>query len=111
MREQDDPVHARRGIDDPGHVREELDVRARRGVPPPTRTPTQPCPAPRASLSCAPLNGHIVAIGGGTFLTDDPDPRLDAFILALTGTPRPSVCYLGTAGGDHERGRTSSTGP
>jgi dipeptidase E len=50
------------------------------------------------------VNGHIVAIGGGTFLTDDPDPRLDAFILALTGKARPNVCYLGTAGGDHERG-------
>ena len=46
-----------------------------------------------------------MAIGGGTFLTDDRDPRLDAFILGLTGKERPSVCYLGTAGGDHERGR------
>ncbi len=51
------------------------------------------------------MSGHVVAIGGGTFETDDPDPRLDAFILALTGKARPSVCYLGTAGGDHERGR------
>jgi hypothetical protein len=34
------------------------------------------------------VRGHIVAIGGGTFLTDDPDPRLDAFILALTGKAR-----------------------
>jgi dipeptidase E len=50
------------------------------------------------------LSGHVVAIGGGTFLTDDPDPRLDAFILRLTGKPRPRVCFLGTAGGDHERG-------
>jgi peptidase E len=50
------------------------------------------------------VNGHVVAIGGGTFLTDDPDPRLDAFILALTGKARPRICYLGTAGGDHERG-------
>ena len=49
------------------------------------------------------MNGHIVAIGGGTFLTDDPDPRLDAFILALAGKARPSVCYLGTASGDHDR--------
>ena len=46
-----------------------------------------------------------MAIGGGTFLTDDPDPRLDAFILALTGRARPRVCYLGTAAGDQERGR------
>jgi dipeptidase E len=51
------------------------------------------------------VNGHIVAIGGGTFLTDDPDPRLDAFILGLTGRARPRVCFLGTASGDSERGR------
>ena len=50
------------------------------------------------------MTGQIVTIGGGTFLTDDPDPRLDAFILALAGKPRPRICYLGTAGGDHERG-------
>jgi dipeptidase E len=50
------------------------------------------------------VNGHVVAIGGGTFLTDDPDPRLDAFILGLSGKPRPAVCYLGTASGDHDRG-------
>jgi dipeptidase E len=50
------------------------------------------------------VNGQIVAIGGGTFLTDDPDPRLDAFILALTGKPRPAICYLGTASGDREQG-------
>ena len=41
------------------------------------------------SLSCPLVNGHIVAIGGGTFLTDDPDPRLDAFILALAGKRAP----------------------
>jgi dipeptidase E len=44
--------------------------------------------------------GDIVAIGGGTFLTDDPDPRLDAFILGLAGPACPKVCYLGTAKGD-----------
>jgi dipeptidase E len=56
------------------------------------------------SLSSAAVSGHIVAIGGGTFLTDDPDPRLDAFILSLTGKARPSVCYLGTAAGDSHGG-------
>jgi peptidase E len=50
------------------------------------------------------VKGAVIAIGGGTFLTDDPDPRLDAFILGLTGKPRPRVCYVGTAGGDSERG-------
>jgi peptidase E len=44
--------------------------------------------------------GDIVAIGGGTFLTDDPDPRLDAFVLGLARRARPRVCYLGTAKGD-----------
>lgn len=39
----------------------------------------RPCPAPGLSLSSAPVTGHIVTIGGGTFLTDDPDPRLDAW--------------------------------
>jgi dipeptidase E len=50
------------------------------------------------------VTGQIVAMGGGTFLVEDHDPRIDAFILSLTGRPRPRVCYLGTAGGDHERG-------
>jgi dipeptidase E len=50
------------------------------------------------------VTGQIVVIGGGTFLTGDRDPRLDAFTLALTGKPRPQICYLGTAGGDSERG-------
>lgn len=45
-----------------------------------------------------------MAIGGGTSLTDDRDPRLDAFILGLAGKARPRVCYLGTASGDQERG-------
>jgi dipeptidase E len=49
------------------------------------------------------VSGQIVAIGGGTFLTDDPDPRIDAFILSLTGRERPRVCFLGTARGDSER--------
>ena len=34
------------------------------------------------------VNGQIVAIGGGTFLAEDHDPRIDAFILSLTGRPR-----------------------
>ena len=50
------------------------------------------------------MNGHIVAIGGGTFLTDDPDPRLDAYIHGLPGKRRPNVCFLGTASGDHPSG-------
>jgi len=51
------------------------------------------------------VSGHVVAIGGGTFLTDDYDARLDAYILGLTRKSRPRVCFLGTAGGDHPSGR------
>lgn len=50
------------------------------------------------------MSGHIVVIGGGTFLTGDPDPRLDAYILGLAGKARPRVCWLGTAGGDADHG-------
>jgi dipeptidase E len=50
------------------------------------------------------MSGHIVAIGGGTFLTGDFDPRLDAYILGLAGKPRPRVCFLGTASGDRPTG-------
>jgi dipeptidase E len=50
------------------------------------------------------VNGQIVAMGGATSPAEDHDPRIDALILSLTGRPRPRVCYLGTAGGDHEHG-------
>ena len=64
-----------------------------------------PCQKPRAEpILRRAVSGHIVAIGGGTFLTLDPDPRLDAYILGLTGRARPRVCWLGTAGGDADRG-------
>ena len=42
---------------------------------------------------------HVVALGGGGFTTDD-DPRLDDFVLGLTGRDRPRVCFLATAQGD-----------
>jgi dipeptidase E len=50
------------------------------------------------------VSGQIVAIGGGTFLADDHDPRIDSFVLSLARKPRPRICYLGTAGGDQEHG-------
>jgi dipeptidase E len=50
------------------------------------------------------VNGQIVAMGGATSPAEDHDPRIDVLILSLTGRPRPRVCYLGTAGGDHEHG-------
>jgi peptidase E len=46
------------------------------------------------------VTGHIVAIGGGAFWEPPVDPRLDAFILGLTGKPRPRVCFIPTASGD-----------
>ena len=46
------------------------------------------------------MTGHIVAIGGGTFWEPPVDPRLDAFILGLTGRDRPRVCFIPTASGD-----------
>jgi peptidase E len=46
------------------------------------------------------VTGHIVAIGGGAFWEPPGDPRLDAFILGLTGRARPRVCFIPTASGD-----------
>jgi peptidase E len=46
------------------------------------------------------MSGHIVAIGGGAFWEPPGDPRLDAFILGLTGRERPRVCFIPTASGD-----------
>lgn len=41
---------------------------------------------------------HIVAMGAGGF--SDSDPKLDRFVLDLTGSARPKVCFLPTASGD-----------
>jgi peptidase E len=41
---------------------------------------------------------HIVAMGGGGF--SDADPLLDDFVLGLTGSDRPRVCFVPTASGD-----------
>ena len=40
-----------------------------------------------------------MALGGGGFTTG-ADPRLDDFVLGLTGRERPRVCFLATATGD-----------
>jgi peptidase E len=53
------------------------------------------------------VTGHIVAIGGGDFWEPPVDPRLDAFILGLTGKPRPRVCFIPTAGGDSDGSLTA----
>jgi len=39
-------------------------------------------------------------MGGGGFSQEPDDPRLDDFILGLTGRKRPRVCFLPTAAGD-----------
>jgi dipeptidase E len=43
---------------------------------------------------------QIVAFGGGGFSMEAGNPLLDDFVLSLTGTPRPRVCFLPTASGD-----------
>ncbi|MBK8270363.1 MAG: peptidase E [Planctomycetes bacterium] len=46
---------------------------------------------------------HIVALGGGGFLMEPDDPRLDNYTLRLSGVRRPRVCFVPTASGDSER--------
>jgi dipeptidase E len=41
-------------------------------------------------------------MGGGGFTAGVADPALDELVLSLTGTPRPRLCLLPTAGGDSE---------
>ena len=43
---------------------------------------------------------QIVAMGGGGFLMEPTNPRLDDYVLGLTGAARPKIAYLGTAGAD-----------
>ena len=43
---------------------------------------------------------QIVAFGGGGFSMEWGNTLLDDFVLALTGAPRPRVCFLPTASGD-----------
>jgi len=44
----------------------------------------------------------ILAMGGGGFTAGPGDPALDELVLRLTGTARPRICLLPTAGGDSE---------
>ncbi len=41
-------------------------------------------------------------MGGGGFSMEPDNPLLDNFILGLTGNPKPKVCFVPTAAGDHE---------
>jgi len=44
---------------------------------------------------------RIVALGGGGF-SDSSDPRLDEYVLGLTGRDRPRICFVPTASGDSD---------
>jgi len=43
---------------------------------------------------------QVVAFGGGGFSQESGNPLLDDYVLALTGTANPRVCFLPTASGD-----------
>ena len=45
---------------------------------------------------------HVVAMGGGGFSEDEDDrlTPLDRYVLSLSPTPHPKVCFLATASGD-----------
>jgi dipeptidase E len=43
---------------------------------------------------------QVVAFGGGGFSQESENPLLDDYVLGLTGTPSPRVCFLPTASGD-----------
>ena len=43
---------------------------------------------------------QIVAFGGGGFSMESGNPLLDDYVLGLTGSPEPKVCFLPTASGD-----------
>jgi len=43
---------------------------------------------------------QIVTFGGGGFSMEAGNPLLDDFVLSLTGSERPRVCFLPTASGD-----------
>jgi peptidase E len=46
------------------------------------------------------IQRQIVAFGGGGFSMEPRNPRLDRYVLALTGKRVPRVCFLPTASGD-----------
>lgn len=48
------------------------------------------------------VKGHIVAIGGGGFLTDS-EPGLDQYIVDQCQGSNPKIGYIGTAMGDSDR--------
>src|SRR5262249_47561285 len=53
-------------------------------------------------LRMARIQRHIVAMGGGGFLMEPRNPRLDDYALSLAGKRKPRVCFLPTASGDSD---------
>ena len=45
---------------------------------------------------------QIVVLGGGGFSMEPRNPRLDRYVLGLTGKRRPRVCFVPTASGDSD---------
>ena len=43
---------------------------------------------------------QIVAFGGGGFSMESGNPLLDDYVIGLTGSAEPKVCFLPTASGD-----------
>ncbi len=51
----------------------------------------------------SPREPTIAALGGGGFWMEPDNPLLDDWLLRLTGSPRPAVCFVPTASGDSPR--------
>jgi len=67
----------------------------------------QESPLTRPSATLSPQAGRgasrIVALGGGGFSMEPRNPRLDRWLLSLTGKRRPRVLFVPTASGDSPR--------
>jgi dipeptidase E len=50
---------------------------------------------------------RILAIGGASLLASSTDGLLHQYLLDLAGTPRPRICFVGTAGGENFEYRAS----
>ena len=46
------------------------------------------------------MNSQILAMGGGGFSMEPENLKLDRYLLSLSATKNPKVCFIGTASGD-----------
>lgn len=46
---------------------------------------------------------QILALGGGGFSEEPENPTLDLYVLQQASSPRPRICFIGTATGDSSR--------